>query len=345
MSPESQKALFLDSKQGKFVVTTHVVPRPGAAEISIRVKACGLNPIDWKIQRYGVFVESYPIVLGVDIAGDVVEVGGEVVGFSMGDRVVAHGVFSNTASGFQQYVLGIPESMAKLPPNVSYDQAASFPSTLGAAFLSLYNQKPHGLGFSSPTKSDAQGKYSGTPLVILGGATIVGQYAIQLAKLSGFSPIIVTSSLIHESLLKEYGADKVIDRYSTIDTLRDQISVITLHPIQYVLDAVSMPATQQMANGILAPGGYLQLVQAPEALFSPDKHVQFTKGIRGFPESKETFAMLYQNLHDLFANAHIRPCPVEVVPGGLAGIPSGIARLEKDEVSGFKLVARPDETP
>jgi NADPH:quinone reductase-like Zn-dependent oxidoreductase len=87
MVPKEQKALFLDSKHGNFVVRDHTVPTPGAGEILTKVRASGLNPIDWKIQRYGVFVESYPIVLGIDIAGDVTEVGEGVVEFSAGDRV------------------------------------------------------------------------------------------------------------------------------------------------------------------------------------------------------------------------------------------------------------------
>jgi NADPH:quinone reductase-like Zn-dependent oxidoreductase len=87
MIPKDQKALFLDSKQGKFIVANHVVPRPSTGEILIKVKASGLNPVDWKIQKYGILVQSYPIVLGVNIAGDVVEVGEGVSRFTPGDRV------------------------------------------------------------------------------------------------------------------------------------------------------------------------------------------------------------------------------------------------------------------
>ncbi|KXN81280.1 hypothetical protein AN958_05328 [Leucoagaricus sp. SymC.cos] len=344
MSPQHQKALFLESKQGNFVVADNDVPSPSAGEILVKVKASGLNPIDWKVQKFGVFVENYPIVLGVDVAGDVVAVGEGVTGFSEGDRVVAQSVFSNTGGGFQQYTLAVQTHTSKLPVNISYDQAATFPSALAAAYLSLYNQKSHGLGFTSPIDPSGRGKYSGTPLIIFGGATTVGQYAIQLAKLSGFSPIIVTSSLKHETRLKEYGAGKVISRDVDLDTLRNEISNTTSLPIKYIFDAVSAPQTQQMAHDILASGGYLQLVQAPQATFSPDKNVKATRGIRFFPENLEAFKTLYSGLYELLANGHLKPCPVEVQPGGLAGIPGGLERLEKNQVSGFKLIVRPDET-
>lgn len=85
--PKEHKALYLDSKCGNFVIASNNVPRPGTGELLLKVKACGLNPVDWKIQKYGIFVEEYPVVLGINIAGDIVEVGEGVEGFLKGDRV------------------------------------------------------------------------------------------------------------------------------------------------------------------------------------------------------------------------------------------------------------------
>ncbi|KAF9450641.1 GroES-like protein [Macrolepiota fuliginosa MF-IS2] len=348
MPPKEQKALYLDAKHGNFVVAPNSIPKPGPDELLVKVKACGLNPIDWKIQKYGLFVEEYPVVLGVGIAGDVVEVGEGVDGFTEGDRVrvrkVAHGVFSNTGGAFQQYALAVAANTSKLPPNVSYDQGATLPSCLGAAYLGLYNHNPHGLGFTSPFESDDRSKYSGTSVLIFGGATTVGQYAIQLAKISGFSPIITTASLKHEQYLKSIGADKVIDRNASFSSLQTGVAAVTSTPIKYILDTVSIPQTQQMANDILAPGGYLQLVQAPEVSFSEDKNVGFTKGARFFPENQKPFATLYGKLEEFLEKELIKPCAVEVVPEGLRGIASGLERLAKDQVSGVKLVAHPEET-
>lgn len=87
MSPTQQKALLLESKQGKYVVGTRHIPKPGPGQLLVKVKASGLNPVDWKIQKYGIIIEKFPAVNGCDAAGDVEALGEGVSGFSKGDRV------------------------------------------------------------------------------------------------------------------------------------------------------------------------------------------------------------------------------------------------------------------
>ena len=83
----TQKVLYLEAKQGAFVVSTRDVPKPGSGELLVKVKAAGVNPIEWKIQAWGLFIENYPAVLGSDVAGDVEAIGDGVKGFSVGDKV------------------------------------------------------------------------------------------------------------------------------------------------------------------------------------------------------------------------------------------------------------------
>ncbi|THU85536.1 GroES-like protein [Dendrothele bispora CBS 962.96] len=88
MSSE-QKVLFLESKQGSFVVSSGPKPTsPPPGELVVKVQAAALNPADWKIQTLGLFYKYYPVIVGSDIAGDVEEVGEAVVGFKKGDRVI-----------------------------------------------------------------------------------------------------------------------------------------------------------------------------------------------------------------------------------------------------------------
>lgn len=83
----TQKALILDAKLGEFTVDTAQVSKPGSGEILVKVKAAALNPVDWKIRKYGFLVEKFPAILGTDIAGDVEEIGEGVTEFQKGDQV------------------------------------------------------------------------------------------------------------------------------------------------------------------------------------------------------------------------------------------------------------------
>lgn len=65
------------------------MPKAGAGQIVIRNKAIAVNPVDWKIQDYGVFIQKWPTILGTDVAGEVTEVGEGVSDFTVGDRVAS----------------------------------------------------------------------------------------------------------------------------------------------------------------------------------------------------------------------------------------------------------------
>jgi NADPH:quinone reductase-like Zn-dependent oxidoreductase len=81
------RALYLESKFGRFTLGHNETPQPGPGELLVRVEAAALNSVDWSIQKKGLFVEKYPAILGTDAAGVVVGVGKGVSDFAFGDRV------------------------------------------------------------------------------------------------------------------------------------------------------------------------------------------------------------------------------------------------------------------
>jgi len=205
---------------------------------------------------------------------------------------------------------------------------------------------PYGLGLVSPVSAEGKGNYAGNPIVILGGSSSVGLNTIQLAKLSGFSPIITTASPQHAEHLKTLGATHVVDRKVSSVDLASEVNTITQNaPIKYVVDSISSADTQNSGYNLLASGGKL-IVFLPIAVeTTDDKDVINVVGIAAHPANGKLLETLYHdNLEGLLREGAIKPNRVEVLPDGLAGIPGGLKRLELGQVSRSKLVAHPQET-
>ncbi|KAF8072213.1 chaperonin 10-like protein [Lyophyllum atratum] len=349
--PGTHKALFLTLKSGPFAVQDTPTPKPGPGEVLVRIEATGLNVIEWKIQLYGgigTVPPSYPAILGHDIAGVVVELGEGVSGLSKGDRVFYQGSWSNEKTGFQQYNLVNAEFTSKIPAGVSFEDAATLPCAVAAAAVGLYSDKGKGdgAGFTIPLDEGARGKYAGQPLLVLGGASSVGQSVIQFARLSGFSPILTTASPHNAALLKSLGATHVLDRHLPTPALASAIAQITSAPLKIAFDGVSLPETQQAGYDLLAEGGHLVLVLPDEIKKREGKNVTagFIYGVWELPNVRELGLVLHPKLSGLLEKGLIKPNRVEVLPGGLRGIVGGLERLKAGEVSAMKLVVRPQET-
>lgn len=82
---EIQKALLLPAKAADYVIRTVPVPRPSPGQVKIH--AAALGPLDWKMRETGLFINTYLIILGSNIAGTVEELGEGVEDLSLGDRV------------------------------------------------------------------------------------------------------------------------------------------------------------------------------------------------------------------------------------------------------------------
>jgi len=343
----SQKALYLDAKLGgKYYIGSADIPKPGSGEILVKIHSTALNPVDWKIRDYGVFMETYPAILGTDIAGEVIEVGEGVTNVAKGDRVFGQGAFKNDRGSFQQYAIQEAPKVSKIPSSISYDEASSIAVGLTVGYVGLFNKHPHGVGITPPFDPSTRAQYSNTPIVILGGSSSVGQYVIQMAKLAGFSPIITTSSLKHSEFLKSLGANHVLDRSLTTPQLVSEIAGVTSKPIQYIYDTISAAETQKTGVDILAPGGNLILTLPTDQSVADvkDKTIVNAVGIHNLPQHREVLPEMYKHLYEWLEQGALRPNKVEILPGGLAGIEEGLERLKLNKVSGFKLVARPQET-
>ncbi|KAJ7483344.1 chaperonin 10-like protein [Mycena latifolia] len=337
----SQLALVYES-QGNQVVKSRPIPEPITGQVQVRVETAGYGLVDHKIYDYGVaFVKEYPTVLGFDAAGEVTKVGPGVDKFKVGDRVAfvglpvsPEGVSTQDRGAFQQYALADLRLATKIPSNVDYDSAATFPANGSTAAAALYGN----LEFTEPWLG-GEGAYKGEKIVILGGSSSLGSFIIQMAVLSGFD-VITTSSTAHVDYLKSLGATHIIDR--SAPDVSAQILAAAGGPLKYVIDSVSLPATQLLGVEIVQPQGKLVLVTRAQPAT--------TAAAEAKPISVLQRSGLYVNdgfwdsLEGYFERGVIKFNRLTVLSGGLRSWQEAFDLYRKGQVSGTKLVMRPQET-
>ncbi|TFY76419.1 hypothetical protein EWM64_g7593 [Hericium alpestre] len=250
-------------------------------------------------------------------------------------------VYAHDLGTLQQYTVAIATRAAKIPGNISFDEAATLPSNIATAAIGIYGGRldppgargPYqGAGYTAPWTEGGIGKYKYQPIVVIGGSSSVGQYAIQLAKLSGFNPIITTASTSNEEYCKRAGATHVIDYHATpYSALPAAVSQITTEPVELVYAAISSEEAQRAALEVVAKSGYVVLTLPPTigALGerSDGMKVIFVMGSVNVPENYEFGDKMYAALPGLLARGDIKPNRTEVLLGGLAGAPAGVERL------------------
>jgi NADPH:quinone reductase-like Zn-dependent oxidoreductase len=350
--PETFKAAVVPEPKAQITVVDRSLAPLEKGEIAIQVTATAINPVDWKMRDYNFFIKEYPAVLGSDAAGKVVAVGPEVSGFSVGDRVFFQGIIGNyDATTFQQYVKMPAALVGKTPSNISDDEAGGATLALIAGVVAFYD-KATGHGLPTPWEQGGEQAGKDKAIVILGGSSSVGQYAIQIARLSGFTKIITNSSAAHVEYLKSLGAHIVLDRSKA--TVADFASAVGDLPLAFVFDAISIEATQILG---------IQIVQATKtentAVFGVQAHAGAKVQEASEQEPKTPFRTVFglgssPNLRYLseplmanlggedgyIAKGLFKPNRPLVIPGGLGGLEAALAK-NKEGVSGEKVIIRP----
>ena len=180
-------------------------PTPNKGEVLVRQIASSINHIDChRRQGYGRNAMrmrgalNFPVILGNDVAGEVVAIGKDVTGFKNGDSVV--GVKPPSSDGsFAEYVAVKAETLIHKPAALDFEQAAALPYTFFTAWSAM--SKDGGL-----TRENAPGKC----IFVQGGAGGVGSMAIQIAKFLG-AHVIASCSAERKALVQSLGADQAFD--------------------------------------------------------------------------------------------------------------------------------------
>lgn len=139
--PETFKAAVIPQFGAQNVVTSRSLPPIEPDEVSIKITATAINPIDWKMQETGAFIPEYPAVLGSEAAGEIVQVGSNVSDLTVGDRVFFQGILDKgyASSTFQQYCKMPAVLVSKTPDNISDEQAAGVQLATMAVTVAFYD--------------------------------------------------------------------------------------------------------------------------------------------------------------------------------------------------------------
>ncbi|MGH6795813.1 MAG: NADP-dependent oxidoreductase [Methylocella sp.] len=241
------KAIVIDNYGGVDRLHLREVPdpRPKADEVLVRVRAAGVNPLDWKIrqgQLRFIIRPSFPYVPGSDIAGEVVTAG-EAAPFKSGDPVVGF-VAPRRGGGYAELAAARETAVALKPSSLSFTEAASLPTAACTALQALRDL----------------GKLSeGANALILGGAGGVGHFAVQIAKALG-ATTSATCGPSNTEFVQSLGADHVIN-YSGNDIPTQLVCY------NVIFDAVAK-SSFAVCQPLLAPGGiYVTTLPTPSLFF------------------------------------------------------------------------------
>ena len=222
------------------------VPEPAATEVLVRVRAAGVNPVDWKVRAGGGFLGTPPFVVGWDVAGVVESVAGGVTWLAPGDEVLGMPRFAREAAAYSEYVTAPARHFVRKPAGLGFVEAAGLPLAGLTAWQALV---------------DTADVRAGQRVLVNAAAGGVGHLAVQIAKARG-AYVLGTARAAKHDFLRDLGVDEPID-YTSVDV------GATVRDVDVVLDLVGGNGTVGLVptvreNGLLiaVPGGLLDDVRA-----------------------------------------------------------------------------------
>lgn len=244
-----------------------------------------------------------------------------------------------------------------LPKHTSYEEAATIPLAAMTAADGLFQRLDIPQSWSGNRQDgqvkDGQPSPSHGPLLIWGGASAVGAFAIKLARRVNSGPIIAVAGrgvAFVEGLLDKSKGDAVVDYRQDEDKVIAAIQKAAGgQPIIRAFDAISEERTFTTIGKVLAPGGKMSLILSGRdcsKLPSTIEHnVMMVGDVHGKPQVQSDlgfawFRLFSKGLREGWFTGH----PHEVIPGGLGGVETGLRNLMEGKNSGVKYVYRIAET-
>ncbi|KAL2223372.1 putative quinone oxidoreductase [Thermoascus aurantiacus ATCC 26904] len=325
------------------------IPVPNDDQVVIKVVVSGSNPKDWKVpERLNRHVNE-----GDDIAGIVHQVGKNVTEFKPGDRVAAFHQMGEPGGSYAEYAVAWAHTTFHIPEKTSFEEAATIPLAAMTAAIALFQR----LELPDPWTPSR----TPTPLIVYGGSTAVGSYALKLAVRANIHPLIVVAGAgAHyvEKLIDRSKGDTIIDYRAgpdaVVEGIQNALRSTGHDKVEYALDAVSEKGSIETLLRVLDPHGKITFVlwydEAAKTFPSTLQHsltvVGAVHGQYGGTEKDKDFGYVYfryfaRGLAEGWFSGH----PYEVRKDGLDGVEQALKDLKAGKASAVKYVFRIAETP
>ncbi|WP_341887976.1 NADP-dependent oxidoreductase [Variovorax sp. YR752] len=292
----TQRAVLIRAYGGASAAEIAEVSRPSAGDgqVLVRVRAAGINGIDWKV-REGLVQKAFPLqlpaVLGIELAGVIEAVGPGASRFRVGDRVMGP---LGRLGAYAEVVAVDEANLVRTPQGLDDAHAAAIPVAAVAAWQSLHLAGPIA---------------AGQRILIHGAAGGLGGYAVQYAKRAG-AEVFATASAAHLAHVRSLGADHVIDyRSQRFESVAQHIDLVLDYAGGEVLDR---------SWDVLNKNGAIVSAAAPDIL------ARTPPGRRGLWFQNKTDAGLLERLAAEIAEGSLISKLSEVV--GFGDIPAAIER-------------------
>ena len=240
------KAITYQKSSDEF--TLKELPQPqleNEYDVVVKVLAAGLNPVDAKINLWHGMVSDMDdnFVPGLDVSGEIVEVGAAVTEWKVGDRVLYHGNMRRKNGAFAEYAVHDSRTLVE-HPNVTSEVAAATPCAGWTAMHALLDKL-----FIDNRKS----------VFIAGGSGGVGGFAIQLASHFSVDNIITSCSSKNHEYVLSLGANHAID-YREQDVVKQVLALNDGKGVEASMDCVGGDNDILCANALGYEGHMLELV-------------------------------------------------------------------------------------
>ncbi len=226
-----------------------ILPSPQGKQLLIKVRAASINPRDWLMMRgiypFKKFAEPFPITLGSDMSGTVIEIGSQVSSFKVGDNVFGMQPIQGKFGAFADYALIKENAVAAKPDSVDHTDAAAVPCAGLTAFQAIHS-------IAKLRKDET--------ILINGASGGVGSYAIQLAKATGANVVAVCGP-DNIKLCKQLGADTALN-------YRDQKFENGDNEYDVVFDVIGRSSFKRCKPVLNKGGRYITTIPAPNTAFT-----------------------------------------------------------------------------